>query len=63
MIEEPVMYPVKIAHDLAVDLRELTEDDAEGLHRVYGDEQVTEHLSFTPRTVDQCRRTATGCRG
>jgi [ribosomal protein S5]-alanine N-acetyltransferase len=48
------MHPVKISGDL-VALRELTEDDEEPLHRVYGDEQVTEYLSFTPRTLGQCR--------
>ena len=36
-------------------LRELTTDDGDALHRLYGDERVTEHLSFTPRDREQAR--------
>ncbi|WP_055534661.1 GNAT family N-acetyltransferase [Streptomyces graminilatus] len=34
-------------------LRELTIDDVEGVFALYGNEEVTEHLSFEPRTRDQ----------
>ena len=56
--DTPLMRPVKISGEL-VALRELTEDDAQPMHRVYGDEQVTEYLSFTPRSLDQCRAITT----
>jgi ribosomal-protein-alanine N-acetyltransferase len=36
-------------------LRELTADDGDALHRLYGDERVTEHLSFTPRDRGQAQ--------
>jgi RimJ/RimL family protein N-acetyltransferase len=34
-------------------LRELTDADVTALHKVYGDEEATRHLSFEPRTVEQ----------
>lgn len=36
-------------------LRELTLNDTEALHAVYGDPTATEHLSFEPRTVEQVK--------
>lgn len=36
-----------------VTLRELTEADAVPLHKVYGSEEATRHLSFEPRTPEQ----------
>ncbi|MFC4562364.1 GNAT family N-acetyltransferase [Nocardiopsis mangrovi] len=35
-------------------LREFRPSDAAGLFAVYGDEAATRHLSFEPRTFDQC---------
>lgn len=46
------MYPVQVSSDRLV-LRELREDDAAPMHRVYGDPEATRHLSFEPRTLDQ----------
>ncbi len=46
------MYPVTIAGSLVM-LRELTEADAAPLHKVYGNEKATRHLSFEPRTAEQ----------
>jgi len=43
------MHPVVIAGSMVM-LRELTEADAVALHKVYGDEEATRHLSFEPRT-------------
>lgn len=37
-----------------VRLRELREDDATALHAVYGNPDVCRHMSFTPRTIEQC---------
>jgi hypothetical protein len=34
-------------------LRELTETDTDALHKVYGDDEATRHLSFEPRSVQQ----------
>lgn len=36
-------------------LREMAEADAADLLQVYGDEDATRHLSFTPRSLEQCR--------
>jgi hypothetical protein len=47
------MYLVKITRELAA-LRELTRMKQRPC-TVYGDEQVTQQLSFPPRTLDQCR--------
>ncbi|WP_236700751.1 GNAT family N-acetyltransferase [Allosalinactinospora lopnorensis] len=35
-------------------LRELSRADADDLCTVYGDQKTVEHLSFSPRTWDQC---------
>lgn len=35
-------------------LREFRSSDTEDLLRVYGDEETVRHLSFTPRTAEQC---------
>jgi RimJ/RimL family protein N-acetyltransferase len=37
-----------------VSLRELKEADAPALHTVYGNPDVCQYMSFTPRTVEQC---------
>ena len=34
-------------------LRELTEADTDALHKVYGNDEATQHLSFEPRSTDQ----------
>ncbi|MBT2525424.1 GNAT family N-acetyltransferase [Streptomyces sp. ISL-99] len=34
-------------------LRELTDDDVDAIHAIYGNHQVTEYLSFEPRTRNQ----------
>jgi hypothetical protein len=34
-------------------LRELIEADAMPLHKVYGNQEVTRHRSFEPRTMEQ----------
>ncbi len=46
------MYPVAIAGSLVM-LRELSESDTISLHKVYGDEEATRHLSFEPRIIEQ----------
>ncbi|MFH8411100.1 GNAT family N-acetyltransferase [Streptomyces sp. NPDC018019] len=46
------MYPVT-RHSSRLALRELTTDDVDAVHAIYGDPEVTEHLSFTPRTRDE----------
>lgn len=45
------MYPVT-RHDARLGLREFTMDDVEAVLAVYGSAEVTEHLSFTPRSRD-----------
>jgi ribosomal-protein-alanine N-acetyltransferase len=35
-------------------LREMTADDLDALHSLYGNSDVCRHLSFTPRTLSQC---------
>lgn len=47
------MFPVSL-NGRVLSLRELAPSDTEALHQVYGDAKTVEHLSFTPRTVDQC---------
>lgn len=46
------MYPVErsSAH---LGLRELTPDDVDAVHAIYGSAEATEHLGFEPRTRDQ----------
>ncbi len=46
------MYPVELTGS-AVTLRELAETDTTELHKVYGNDEATRHLSFEPRTIDQ----------
>lgn len=46
------MYPV-IINGSMVSLREFTDDDVVPLHKIYGNEEATRHLSFEPRTVGQ----------
>lgn len=48
------MAPVKITGRMA-GLREMKPEDAAALHVVYGDPRVTEFMSFTPRTLEQCQ--------
>jgi RimJ/RimL family protein N-acetyltransferase len=38
----------------SVQLRELRERDTTALHAVYGNPDVCQHMSFTPRTIAQC---------
>jgi [ribosomal protein S5]-alanine N-acetyltransferase len=37
-----------------VSLRELNDTDTDALHAVYGNPDVCEYMSFTPRTAEQC---------
>jgi ribosomal-protein-alanine N-acetyltransferase len=46
------MYPVLITGSTAL-LRELTDADTNALHKVYGNDQATRHLSFEPRSTEQ----------
>ncbi|MBB5940429.1 GNAT family N-acetyltransferase [Streptomyces zagrosensis] len=46
------MYPIS-RNSARLALRELTVDDVDAVHAIYGSEPVTEHLSFTPRSRDQ----------
>ncbi|TMR22911.1 GNAT family N-acetyltransferase [Nonomuraea turkmeniaca] len=34
-------------------LRDVTETDVHGLHAIYGDPTVTQHMPFAPRTLDE----------
>lgn len=43
------MRCVQVAGD-RLSLREVTPDDVDALHAIYGDPAATEHLPFTPRT-------------
>ncbi|MGK5531294.1 GNAT family N-acetyltransferase [Streptomyces sp. URMC 129] len=43
------MHPVA-RHGSRLRLRELTLDDVDAVHAIYGSAQATEHLSFTPRS-------------
>lgn len=43
------MYPVA-RRSSRLSLRELTVDDVDAVHTIYGSAEVTEHLSFTPRS-------------
>lgn len=46
------MYPVShTSHRLR--LREITIDDVDAVHAIYGSPKATEHLSFEPRTREQ----------
>jgi ribosomal-protein-alanine N-acetyltransferase len=46
------MYPVNYPRSRLA-LRELTVDDVDDVHAIYGSPQATEYLSFEPRTRDQ----------
>lgn len=46
------MYPVLITGSMVM-LRELTEADTVALHKVYGNDEATRHLSFEPRSLEQ----------
>ncbi|WP_028648768.1 GNAT family N-acetyltransferase [Nocardiopsis sp. CNT312] len=47
------MRPVELSSD-RLTLRELRPTDVDDLLAVYGDPQAVRHLSFTPRTREQC---------
>ncbi|MFD3686992.1 GNAT family N-acetyltransferase [Nocardiopsis sp. NPDC058631] len=47
------MHPVELS-SARLALRELRPTDVEDLLRVYGDAEAVRHLSFTPRTRQQC---------
>ncbi|MEU0239247.1 GNAT family N-acetyltransferase [Nocardiopsis sp. NPDC006198] len=47
------MHPVELS-STRLTLRELRPTDVDGLLRVYGDPEAVRHLSFTPRTGEQC---------
>ncbi|MEU1388014.1 MULTISPECIES: GNAT family protein [unclassified Nonomuraea] len=53
------MYPVTIASPRLA-LREFAPTDVDGLLAVYGDPQVTEHMSFGPRDREQVESTVAG---
>ncbi|GAA3853749.1 GNAT family N-acetyltransferase [Streptomyces sedi] len=46
------MYPIDLSTD-RLSLRELTTDDVDAVHALYGNAEATRHLSFEPRTRDQ----------
>ncbi|MHC0431530.1 GNAT family N-acetyltransferase [Streptomyces sp. O3] len=46
------MYPVEHTSPRLL-LREITIDDVDAVHAIYGNPEATEHLSFEPRTRDQ----------
>ncbi|MEV8597315.1 GNAT family protein [Streptomyces sp. NPDC052012] len=46
------MYPVKRSSS-RLGLRELTAEDVDAVHAIYGSREATEHLSFEPRTHEQ----------
>ncbi|MDI3407656.1 GNAT family N-acetyltransferase [Streptomyces cavernicola] len=46
------MYPISRT-SARLKLRELTVDDVDAVHAIYGSAEATEHLSFEPRTRDQ----------
>jgi len=49
------MYPVERS-SARLGLRELTPDDVDAVHAIYGSAEATEHLSFEPRTRDQVKK-------
>lgn len=53
------MHPVDIAGP-RLQLRELTSDDVDAVHAIYGDAEATRHLSFEPRTLHQVGEIVTG---
>ncbi|MFF3671604.1 GNAT family N-acetyltransferase [Microtetraspora malaysiensis] len=50
------MYPVSLSSEV-VSLREFTADDVDGVLAIYGDPQVTRHLSFEPRNREEVTAT------
>ncbi|MFE6164127.1 GNAT family N-acetyltransferase [Streptomyces sp. NPDC056486] len=46
------MYPIS-RRSPRLELRELTVDDVDAVHAIYGSTEATEHLSFEPRSRDQ----------
>lgn len=46
------MYPIDLSSDRLF-LRELTTDDVDAVHAIYGNAEATRHLSFEPRTRAQ----------
>ncbi|MEV8020035.1 GNAT family N-acetyltransferase [Streptomyces sp. NPDC086554] len=46
------MYPIS-RRSPRLELRELTVDDVDAVHSIYGSAEATEHLSFEPRSRDQ----------
>lgn len=50
--DHAIMHTVTLTGHL-VALRELGRADTSALHKVYGDEEATRHLSFEPRTIEQ----------
>ncbi|MFE0631238.1 GNAT family N-acetyltransferase [Streptomyces sp. NPDC058864] len=46
------MNPVT-RHDARLSLRELTLDDVDAVHAIYGSPEATEHLSFPPRSREE----------
>ncbi|MFI2613222.1 GNAT family N-acetyltransferase [Streptomyces sp. NPDC018584] len=46
------MYPVEQSSARLL-LREITINDVDAVHAIYGDAEATKHLSFEPRTRDQ----------
>lgn len=46
------MYPITRS-GVHLMVREIVQEDTDGIFAAYGDEKVTEHLSFTPRTRQQ----------
>lgn len=46
------MQPITITRE-RLSLRELAIDDVDAVHAIYGDPQVTAHMSFEPRDRDQ----------
>lgn len=49
------MYPVSLTSS-RLRLRELTTDDVDAVHAIYGNPEATRHLSFEPRTREQVQR-------
>ena len=52
------MHPVDLVGG-SLRLRELCPTDTDGLLKVYGDPEAVRHLSFTPRTREQCEAIVT----
>ncbi|MFE7569022.1 GNAT family N-acetyltransferase [Streptomyces sp. NPDC057539] len=46
------MYPLA-RHDVRLAIRELATDDVDAVLAIYGSPEVTEHLSFAPRSRDE----------